>query len=821
MRRDRKRYWRRTGIAALVVMLTAGGLGYFGVVRQNRQKIRPENADMEIAAGEGEGIITATGVTKIGADTVTFAIDFPEDTRLCVEDVYLSAGDTAAAGEPFIKFTDESIQKARAELERAVQRTDLAYRNRVISAGEEKIQAKYTYDTAVLEAEHAPQVYQDALTRLAMQLAKAEQDCERAQEAYSAYYRAVENDTFREDYQIEALKKAYEDAYDLCTQRSKYYAVTQEELSRLSGNKDQVQSDRQWILQSIALLQEEAAEAKQEYEQAKQAYQREIEGAELKLQKLLNQYEQAKQRLTDAQIAQQKGSIQAEALYELTVAKGQTAKSDHDVFLITLAEELEQQKEARDEAVSSRELFEESVGDGYLYTERAGTVAKIYAEAGQEIAGGGLILAYSDPGEQFVSVTLPETDAEQLSVGAAAAVTIEGYGSIDGVVTAIQPVVVPGIGTAVCSLVIISPGDGAGAVDPGLTATVTFGDAARDDTVQCSAGAYQTRQGGQAHPMYGLDIGGQDIFAGTDGAYLTIEEICVAAGQHINAGDTVCRFSQDSAANVRKMLTRAQTDAHRTLMKAQTDYHIEVLSAGLSHNEALLDTALAQTVYDNALAELNTGKVAKLLEIESLLTEIYQLQTALTDDDHQRRRAEITRAYDRAKQQMEKARERFVTSQVDAARDFQAARESYEAFLGQLEDSSRQIDEKAEKIYALQKEILQDQQLLERKLLEAEQARSRAEAEGESAGARYESIVKEKERAVRSAQSDLEQAARRLGDFDRFVGDGTLYAAESGMVAAVGYREGDRLVDAGKLLTLVADEDADSPVGEGGREDSQ
>ena len=54
MRRDRKRYWRRTGIAALAVMLTAGGLGYFGVMRQDRQKIRSEDADMEIAAGEGE-----------------------------------------------------------------------------------------------------------------------------------------------------------------------------------------------------------------------------------------------------------------------------------------------------------------------------------------------------------------------------------------------------------------------------------------------------------------------------------------------------------------------------------------------------------------------------------------------------------------------------------------------------------------------------------------------------------------------------------------------------------------------------------------------
>lgn len=811
LRRRRTRNWKIVGITALVIFLTAGSLWYF------LRRPDSDNADLYGNADlyDKDHIVMATGVTESGADTVTFAVRFPGNISLCVEDVYLLAGDTVAAGEPYIKFTDESIRKARAELERAVQQTDLAYRDRVVSSGSDKIQAKYTYDTAVLEADHAPQVYQDTLTQLEMQLARAEQDCRKAQEDYNAYYLAVENDTFQEDYRIEELQKAYEDAYDLCAQRSAYYKVTQEELNALAGSADDVHtaqngSDRQWIVRSIALLQEEAVEAKQAYEQAKQAYQQEIEGAELKLQKLLNQSELAQQRLTDAQIECQKGGLRARTLYELTTAKGQTAKNDHDVSLISLDEELECLREARDEAIKNKELFEELAGDGYWCTERPGTILRTYAEKGQEIGGGDPLLAYGTE-EMFVTVTVPEIYAEKLFVGGSASVTVEDGQSCEGIVTAVLPVAVPGVGASACSLVIVSLAGDVSAVGVSQTAAVEFG-----NIIQCSADGYETDGRSAAVPMYDPAFGGLFMQAeaeGTGAGSLQIAEIYAEAGQHISEGDAVCRFTQDSVEDARKTLLRARADAHKALVRAQTDYHIDVLSAGLAHNESLLDAALAQTLYDNTIAGLNSKKVEKFLEIETLLSEIYQLQTDLTGDDHQQQRADLAQAYDRAKRQMESARERFVTSQVDAAQTFQDAREAYEAFLDQSEDSNRQIADKVQRIYALQEEIRQGEQFLERELMAAEQARIKAEAEGEAVGARYESIVTEKEKAVRDAQEELERAVRRLDEFDRTVGDGVLHAAGSGRVTVMGYREGDWLDNVEKLMFYVADENGKEVTG--------
>lgn len=804
LKRRRKQHLKIAGILTVMFVLSAGSLWYFIANRSI-------NKEMKNQALQNDNTVTATGVTEIGMDVVTFPIDFLEDTSLCVEDVYLADGDTVAAGEAYIKFTDDSVERARAELEKTVQNADLAYRSKVISNGEDKIQAKYTYDTAVLEAEFAPQVYQDTLTRLEMQLVKAQKAYEDAREEYSAYDLAVANNTFYEDYQIEKLKKAYEDAYDLCTNRGKYWEVTEEELSMRSASNGRVraeQSDRQWIVETVALLREEALKARAEYEQAQQDYRSEIEGAELKLQKLLNQLEQAEQNLIDAQLGQQKGSLRAKTSYELAVARGQIAESDYNVCLMGLDGELERLKDARDSAVENKALFEELTGDGYFYTDQAGTVLMTHVEKGQKLAGGDPILAYGNPEKLFVSVTMPEKNAERLFVGEKASVTIENHDSFDGIVEAIQPIAISDNRTSAYNMVAVSLAGDVSDLIPNLTASVVFGENGQDETIPCNAGGYRTEQRGHATQMYDIDIYGTNIWAEAENApenYLKVAEICVEAGQQIKEGDFVCRFTQDSVGRARKALVYAQSDAQMALMKAQTNYHIGVLEAGLSHNEAVSDMTLAQTAYDNTIARLNSGMVAKILETEQLLADIYQLQTALTGDDYQRRRADLAGAYDQAKQKLENAKENFVTSQIDAAQTLQAAKEAYEDFCRQLETSNQQISDQVEEISEIQNEILHGQQLMERELLTAEQERRSAEIEGEIADVKYEGIVKEYENAVRKAQSDLEQATQRLEDFDRFVGDGALYAAGSGMVIEVGYGKDDLLDDARKLVTFVAD----------------
>lgn len=816
--RNRRKYFRKIiGISTLMIIisLTLGSLWYFHASRPDHKRMLSDDTEDRAIQIDSETVITATGITEIGVEPVIFPVDFLQDASLCVEEVYLADGDTVAAGEPCIRFTDESIQRAGAKLEKAVQDAELAYRSKVISNGEEKIQAKYTYDAAVLEAEYAPQVYQDTLTRLEMQLVKAQKACEDAQEAYNTYYTAVAYNTFYEDYQIEKLKKAYEDAYDLFASRRAYWEVTQEELSALSGDQAARggQNDRQWTVRTVALLKDEMTTAHEEYEQARQAYQKEIEGAELKLQKLLNQQERAQQELVDAQLECERESLHAKTTCELSAAKGQTAESDYKACLMGIDGELERLKDARDRAVENKAFFDELVGDGYLYTERPGTIFRVYAEKGQTLTGEEQIFAYSDPNERLVSVIVPESDAGSLHVGERASVAIADCGSFDGLIEAVVPIAAPDERTAIHSIITVSITGDSNMIGPAWTAVVTFGEAVADEAVQCSVGGGGVTVCESVSPMFDTDNRTEIDRGNAD--CLKIAKIYVEEGQYVREGEPVCQFAQDSVERVRKSLTYAQSDAQRALMKAQTSYHIGVLEAGLSHNEAMVGRTLAQAAYDNTIAKLNTGMRAKILETEQLLTDIYRMQTELTDDAHQRRNADVARAYEQAKKQVENARECFVTRQVESAQVLQEAEAAYENFFDHLETSNREIAAMIEEVNVLQKEILQEQQIMDKELLTAEQTRISALTEGELAGARYTERLKEYQNAVRTAQSDLEQAMQELVDFERFVGDGTLHAAGDGLVTKVGCREGDLLDDVRKLVFYVPESYVPESDGEG------
>lgn len=777
MGRNRKRHWKTIGIVTVFVIILSGSLWYFWDLRTNSTEKHPNDRDMTIE----NDIVTATGITGVGMDTVCLAIDFLENTSLRVEEVYCSKGDTVAKGKKCLKFTNDSINQARAELERVAQKAELAYRSGVISDGESRMQAKYTYDMAVIESDFAEQVYQDILAQLTVQLDKAIKAYNAAGDAYNVYNLAVENNTFYEDYQIEELKKAYDDAYDLFVSRREYFEVTQDEIDALADggiNARVVQGDRQWAIRTVALLKEEMAEAKLEYEQTRQAYQREIEGAGVKLLKLLNDFEQAQQDLTDAQIEMQKGSLHAKTVYELAVAKGQTAEGIYNAQLVSLGDTLERLKDAKDNAARNKAIFEELVGDGYLYTDRSGTILMINAEVGQSLARDDLLLAYVNPKKMSVTVTVPEMDAAKLFVGERANVMVADCGSFDGIVEAIQPLASPDGKASVYNTVVVSFGGNVSAVSSGLTTTVVFGEMAQVGENSDEATDHQ-----MISQMYEFDV-----FTGTDKEQvqcLQVEEVYVETGQYIEEGDPVCRFTQDSIEAVRKELTYAQSKACVALVEAQTDYHINVLEAGLTHNEAVEGQKLAEITYDNTIARLNSDLVAKFLETEQLLADIYQLQLSLTEDAYLKQKADITRAYDNAKKQVENARESFVTNQIEAAQSFQEAKKAYDTFFEQFEMSNQQIAEKVEEVYRIQDEILQSQQFMEKELLAAEQTRSQSQLDAEIAYAKYIDSLKKYEKAVNQAQSDLDQAAQKLDEFNQFIGDGTICALEDGWVIEV------------------------------------
>lgn len=549
---------RRVGRKKLVVtvigvgmVLTAAGVAGTIYYRQTQSSTTQENGGQwghQGGMNMNDNLVTASGTTSIGVDAVTFAIDFLEDTSLYVEEVYVSSGDEVEAGTKYLKFTDDSIEDARSELESTAREAQIAYRSGVITTQESKIEAKYTYQQTLLDAQQAQQVYEDTLASLQATLDAAEDEYTQAQDDYNEYLYKVENNTFSEDYEIETKKTAYEEAYDLYVDRVEYWELTEDELDSLDsssasmsgsstttvststtssdssgqgsaggmmmgGNassqaatreEQEAKADRQWILKTVALLKERMEEAEEDYELAKEDYEDEIDGAELKLQKLLNTYESKREAYEAAQMTYQKECLSAKTTYETTLAKGQTAQNDYDTQLTSLSESLEKLADAKEEAQDNLALFESLIGDGYLYTDEAGTILMSRAEAGEVLTGDDIIFAYSNPDKITVSVAVSQDSIAQLSVGESAMVMISDYGNYSGVIESINPVASSDSRTSVTYTVEVALDGDVSALSANLTATVIFGmdtdHAQQDETVQIQTETEEmTQQGGSEH----------------------------------------------------------------------------------------------------------------------------------------------------------------------------------------------------------------------------------------------------------------------------------------------------------------------------------
>lgn len=512
------------GVGAVLVAAGVAGTMYY---RQTQSSTTQENGGLwghQNGKNMNENLVTASGTTSIGVDAVTFAIDFLEDTSLYVEEVYVSSGDEVEAGTQYLKFTDDSIEEARSELETTAKEAEISYRSGVITTQESKIEAKYTYQQALLDAQQAQQVYEDALAAAQATLDAAEEAYTEAQDDYNEYLYKVENNTFYEDYEVEEKKTAYEEAHELYVDRVAYWELTEDELDSLDSSSNSMsgsstttvststtasdssattsggqgnaagaggmmgggssaasqeeqaaKADRQWILKTVALLEERMDEAEDEYEQAKEDYEDEINGAELKLQKLLNTYESKREAYEAAQIAYQKEILSAKTTYETTLAKGQTAQNDYDTQLTSLSEALEKLADAKQEAEENLALFESLIGDGYLYTQEAGTILMSRAEEGETLAGGDIVFAYSNPEKITVSVAVSQDSIAQLSVGESAMVMISDYGNYNGVIESIDPVSSSDSRTSVTYTVEAALDGDVSDLSANLTATVIFG----------------------------------------------------------------------------------------------------------------------------------------------------------------------------------------------------------------------------------------------------------------------------------------------------------------------------------------------------------
>ena len=130
----RKKIW--IAGSAIVAGCTAGVVGIWLYRNRADGPAMPELPEgMELS----ENVITASGLTSTGMSEESWELGFLED-GLYVEETYLNLGDEVEAGTPVFKVSEDSLENARQELDKAVTETSLSRR-----------EGEITYQTGLMQ----------------------------------------------------------------------------------------------------------------------------------------------------------------------------------------------------------------------------------------------------------------------------------------------------------------------------------------------------------------------------------------------------------------------------------------------------------------------------------------------------------------------------------------------------------------------------------------------------------------------------------------------------------------------------------------------
>ena len=104
-----------------------------------------------------------------------------------------------------------------------------------------------------------------------------------------------------------------------------------------------------------------------------------------------------KTQLEEAQIAYDKQQVSSQSDYDAAAAESSSAQEVYEAELSRIEEETSVALNEKEEARENLQEFEDTIGDGCLYTQSAGTVMMVGVRAESAISGNSMVLAYSNP----------------------------------------------------------------------------------------------------------------------------------------------------------------------------------------------------------------------------------------------------------------------------------------------------------------------------------------------------------------------------------------------------------------------------------------
>ena len=372
-------------------------------------------------------------------------------TVLEIEEVYAASGEEVTAGDKILKLTEDSVEEARKELERALEDAELAYRTGAIEYEQDLITAEYTRDSAILTGQQAKEVYDETVASLQSAVTRAEEELQDAEDDIAEYESYVNDGSYKSYFRVDEYQAIYDENLKALTDKMDEWGISWSQVTGsgggstqlsvdVSGNNAQPQSGGTSNASILASLYSILEQNLKDLEEAEDKYEDALTNAAFELQTLQLKLSSLQQAVTEAKEDYEIQLAQAKLTYETSLSGAERAESDYNTTVEKAKSDLAALKSTYEDAKENLELFESSVGDGYFYASEDGTILRTMVRAEQALTSDAVVFVYSNPKELTVTVSVDQSDITKLTVGDSAYVQSSAGSGYTGVITAIDPV---------------------------------------------------------------------------------------------------------------------------------------------------------------------------------------------------------------------------------------------------------------------------------------------------------------------------------------------------------------------------------------------
>ena len=440
-------------IVALVLVLTLGGGSVAAVVILHRNGNRSEFSMPANMSGLTftEDMTAASGVTNVGITEASFDVE-NLTTELEIEEVYAVSGEEVTAGDKILKLTEDSVEEARKELERALEDAELAYRTGAIEYEQNLITAEYTRDSAILTGQQAKEVYDETVASLQSAVARAEEELQDAEDDIAEYESYVNDGSYKSYFKVDEYQAIYDENLKALTDKLDEWGIGWSQITGGSAGSVQAggtagnvlgssgQDSNSSNVKTLVSLYSILEQNLKDLEEAQEKYEDAVTNASFNLQTLQLKLSSLQQAVTEAKEDYEIQLAQAKLTYETSLSGAERAESDYNTTVEKAKSDLAALKSTYEDAKENLELFESSVGDGYFYASEDGTILRTMVRAEQALTSDAVVFVYSNPKELTVTVSVDQSDITKLTVGDSAYVQSSAGSGYTGVITAIDPV---------------------------------------------------------------------------------------------------------------------------------------------------------------------------------------------------------------------------------------------------------------------------------------------------------------------------------------------------------------------------------------------